>query len=370
LGTILAQCLVVDRETLGRYANNPFALLQSVLAEGWLRSVDRDRPRLKRFTLDGSSAPLDAGLLAEVVGELGIAGLETLIESAIANSALALPEELPRARCIAALFNCLPVECRTGFSFTTGAAVPGQTAFRLYGLEDATIESGRSCGARRIATLDLISEPRPKTSAPSGWSGLVSQVLGVGRMDWLAEQLCIARPALQSDSLDVLGNELLQLLATLHRGEPTLPAAAEARSPASPDRGGTRLRRPDRAHEASPSAFPQSALAAVDALPARIEQDPSQVLGQEHPAALERLEQLDDVVFEAIAGKSTALDQLRVLWPAVIAELGHEWLDESQSQYLRHAMTVWKDCIAGDELRNPRLAIAAAEVVSILLNTT
>ncbi len=82
---------------------------------------------------------------------------------------------------------------------------------------------------------------------------------------------------------------------------------------------------------------------------------------------MHRLEQLDDVVFEAIAGKPAALDQLRQLWPAVMAELGRDLIEESQSQYLRHAMSVWKDCIAGDELRNPRLAVAVTDVISILL---
>jgi hypothetical protein len=95
--------------------------------------------------------------------------------------------------------------------------------------------------------------------------------------------------------------------------------------------------------------------------------DPSQILSREHPEALQRLEQLDDVVFEAIAGKPTALDQLRELWPAVIAELGRDLVEESQSQYLRHALGVWKDCISGDELRNPRLAVAVTDVISILL---
>jgi hypothetical protein len=368
LGSILAQCLVVDRDTLGRFANNPFTLLQAALSEGWLRSVDRDRPRLKRFTLEGNDKPLDASLVAEAIGDLGLPGFERLVDLALTNQALALPIEFHAPRLITALFNCLPVECRAGISFTTGLAVAEQTVFRMFGLEREDIERSLSSNERHFAVLELKRDPGPRQSAPSGWSGLVSQAIDVGRVDWLAEQLCISRPGLKLEMLDALGSELLQLLATLKRGEPTPPAAVEGKSSAFDDPGAVR-RRPDGAHDASPSAYPQTAMAAV-AVPARIEDDPSQVLGQLHPAAVQRLEQLDDVVFEAIAGKPTALEQLRELWPAVIAELGPELLDESQSQYLRHAMGVWKDCIDGDELRNPRLAVAAAEVVSILLGVT
>ncbi|HEY5312170.1 MAG TPA: hypothetical protein VIK18_06605 [Pirellulales bacterium] len=82
---------------------------------------------------------------------------------------------------------------------------------------------------------------------------------------------------------------------------------------------------------------------------------------------VERLEVLDDLVFEAIAGKSGALEQLRLLWPQTLKQLGPELLDESRSQYLRHAMNVWKDCLAAEEIRNPLLAVAAIDVINVLL---
>jgi hypothetical protein len=80
-----------------------------------------------------------------------------------------------------------------------------------------------------------------------------------------------------------------------------------------------------------------------------------------------RLELLDDLVFEAIAGKPGALEQLRQTWPGLLKELGPDLLDESRSQYLRHAMNVWKDCIVAEEIRNPVLALAAIDVIHVLL---
>ncbi|HEX4148323.1 MAG TPA: hypothetical protein VHY20_05020, partial [Pirellulales bacterium] len=96
---------------------------------------------------------------------------------------------------------------------------------------------------------------------------------------------------------------------------------------------------------------------------------PSAQLGRDRlcPATVERLEMLDDLVFEAIAGKPGSVEQLRSVWPQTLAELGRELLEESRAQYLRHAISVWQDCIAADEISNPRLAIAAIDVLCVLL---
>ncbi|HEV3003643.1 MAG TPA: hypothetical protein VGX78_04250 [Pirellulales bacterium] len=94
--------------------------------------------------------------------------------------------------------------------------------------------------------------------------------------------------------------------------------------------------------------------------------DPAQIVGAQCPAALEKLELLDDTVFDAIAGKPGALDQLRELWPAVLAQVGPDLVEESREQYLRHALRVWKDCIDGDHINNPSVALATMEVVCLL----
>jgi hypothetical protein len=83
---------------------------------------------------------------------------------------------------------------------------------------------------------------------------------------------------------------------------------------------------------------------------------------------MEHLERLDDTVFEAIAGKPGALDELRKLWPDVLARLGPELIEESREQYLRHALRVWRDCLEGDQIRNPSLAVAAMDVVCLLFD--
>ena len=94
--------------------------------------------------------------------------------------------------------------------------------------------------------------------------------------------------------------------------------------------------------------------------------DPAQVVGAQCPEAIEKLELLDDTVFEAIAGKAGALEQLRELWPAVLSQVGPDLVEESREQYIRHALRVWKDCINGDQISNPSTALATMEVVCLL----
>jgi hypothetical protein len=120
--------------------------------------------------------------------------------------------------------------------------------------------------------------------------------------------------------------------------------------------------RADAAHQPFPPAAAAAGAASRSDWPA----DPAQVVGAQCPEAIEKLELLDDTVFEAIAGKPGALDQLRELWPAVLAQVGPTLVEESREQYIRHALRVWRDCIDGDQISNPATALATMEVVCLL----
>ena len=79
------------------------------------------------------------------------------------------------------------------------------------------------------------------------------------------------------------------------------------------------------------------------------------------------LEQLDDIVFNAIAGSPQAADELRILWPQVLAVLGEELVEESKQQYLQHAIGVWHDCSKNRENRDPTKASSVVDVMSLLM---
>jgi hypothetical protein len=95
---------------------------------------------------------------------------------------------------------------------------------------------------------------------------------------------------------------------------------------------------------------------------------PLDALGDKCPDAMEQLGQLDDMVFEAIAGRAGAMESLRVLWPQVKSKVGVALIEESREQYVRHAMQVWKECIEGDGKRSPAMAVKVMDIISLLFD--
>ncbi|MDZ4659828.1 MAG: hypothetical protein SH868_19815 [Bythopirellula sp.] len=84
----------------------------------------------------------------------------------------------------------------------------------------------------------------------------------------------------------------------------------------------------------------------------------------EHVRAL--LEELDDVVFQAIRGDSASLEQARTLWPQVVEQIGWELVEESREQYLRYSTDLTKRW-EHQETRDPQRAIAAIEIIELLM---
>jgi hypothetical protein len=132
------------------------------------------------------------------------------------------------------------------------------------------------------------------------------------------------------------------------------------------DDRGDEERRADGAHSRSPRPAASGTPAVSPEPQSDCTLPPAQVVGAQCPEALEKLELLDDTVFEAIAGRPGALEELRLLWPVVLAEVGPALVEESREQYLRHALAVWRQCIEGDQIRNPSLALATMEVICLL----
>jgi hypothetical protein len=92
---------------------------------------------------------------------------------------------------------------------------------------------------------------------------------------------------------------------------------------------------------------------------------PSVLIDVESPETLERLERLDDVVFDAMTGDERALEEMSRLWPQLMEELGADKLEESREQYLRYALSIWETCL-DDGLRDHDRALASLQVLSVL----
>ncbi len=92
---------------------------------------------------------------------------------------------------------------------------------------------------------------------------------------------------------------------------------------------------------------------------------PSHLLHPESPQVRALLEQLDDVVFTAVRGDTSALEQAQTLWPQVVAAIGWELIEESREQYLRFAIDITRR-FENDNTRKPEHAVAALEIISLL----
>lgn len=86
------------------------------------------------------------------------------------------------------------------------------------------------------------------------------------------------------------------------------------------------------------------------------------------PDVIARLEALDDVIFAAIDGDPSALQESGNAWHLAVAELGHDAIEETRRQYLRHAQGQWEK-LRGQKVQPPHKIFAAIEIIGLLVNS-
>jgi hypothetical protein len=316
---------------------------------------------LEPVRLAGRAPAVDLGLLAQLARDPGPAAMATLVQAALANERLAIFAEAPTEQLIAGLFNVLPVECRTEFSFATGLKFSPSRFVRLSALPTEQ-SSWRALERAGVSILRLDSTSHHDDEHWQGWAAWLAGVFSSGKLSVLAAELDEERPGLSSAELDDLA---VQIQASLRSGA-TKAAKAPARSSkrvpapsaAPPARGGSR-QRADAAHKARQGLLVEgrSRTAQLDALADKLAEQP--------PAILELLERVDDLVFAAISGDRGALEELESLWPKVAAQLDDELLELSREQYLRCALSICSD-VAEDEIVRPDRALSAVDVLCVL----
>ncbi len=370
---VYTQCLIVPPDALARFGNNAFAVIRAAGAAGFLQTYDPVPRQLDPLHLAGRAAPVDQNLLARLATNPGPQRIGKLLAAAAGAACLAVTGPPSAADLIVGLVNLLPPECRCEFSFSTGLKFSPRRLFRILALSSDRAEQ-RWIGHQHNVTLLDLSEDRPDDTAPiDDWARLVGRVLAAGRTSYLATQLSKRRFDLTLADLPALGLQLLEEFdaAALRNesrkdechkqtpsvssdvpGDASLVPASEAESAG--------LSRADAAHR----KFDKTATVATQ----RSDLAPSKTLNPESPEVLEKLEHLDDVVYEAIGGQDEALEQLQKLWPEVLVELGESLVDESREQYLRYAMSIWEDTIRDNGIRNPARAMQTLEVLCLLFD--
>ena len=141
---LYTHCLIASPEALRQFANHPFLLLGAALAASGLQIPGAMPARLEPLELPETatpgiearraSMPADAGLLAQLSVEVGAAPLAMFVQAALTNVCLAVRGPVAAARLIRGLLDCLPVDCRTSISFSTGLKFSMRRPFDLCAL--------------------------------------------------------------------------------------------------------------------------------------------------------------------------------------------------------------------------------------------
>jgi hypothetical protein len=382
----VVQCLVVPPRTLARFANNPFALLRAAQAGGMPHELEELPCRLDALRLEGRTPIIDAALLRQLRLYPGPEWMAAVVHAALDSPNTAIVGSLQMEHLLAGVISCLPPECRTAMSFSIGLRFSSRRPYRLVAMSHDADEQQRMARLYNVPMLDLGSRP-PAEFAPIGsWGRLVHRVLRTGRVSFFAGQLARRPLDFSPRDLPALGLQLLEELdasACEEENPAAGPTAGEApsghcdesqsNSPESGDQhapaaqppagDGTPDKRHTRAHVPHPPlhlASEASVAAAARAAP------PSQQIQTTDPVMLERLERLDDLVFEAISGNHDSLGQLKSFWPQVHSELDGHLLAESREQYLRYALASWEELAQRDGVRNPAMAMQSLEVLCVL----
>jgi hypothetical protein len=385
---VYTHCLIVAPEVLLRFSNNPFALLRAALAGGMLDIRDSLPMHLEPITLAGGATTVDQNLLIELANQPGPRAMAALVQAAREAVCLAVLGPVAPEKLVAGLINCLPLTHRTEFSFATGLKFSPRRPFRLVALPNDPAEQRWLEHHNNVSVLNLSGNAPLPAQQLDGWSQFIERLLSTGRSAFFSTQLSKRRFNLTPEDLPVLGLQLLEELdatalknQTIQQKDRTDDTAAESggseiAADEFPRIAATGAETPDAEKFAAIKAeFIQRAHAAHRRF-AKTEAEsaaanggpPGTVLESEcpPPAILEKLELLDDLVYESIGGNARAMQQLQSTWPALQKELDECLLAESREQYLRYALSIWEDYVEKDGHREPTRAVQALDVLCLL----
>jgi hypothetical protein len=354
---IVTHCLVAAPAVLERFANHPFALYHAATFGRAPVVVDEVPERLEALQFEGRAAAVDQLLLARLAVNPGPRWMGALVAAALDSVCLAVTNGSPAEELISGLLNCLPVSCRTEFSFATGLRFSPQRPFRIIA-SSSTVAELRALECRYNLTVLDFSAPPEQLARSQGWAGLIERVLATGQTPLLAAALSQRRAELTTAELPVLALLLAdEMEQSALRHQRDLSADEIARESCAAPGGRQRAHAAHRLTEGANAA----------ALPTTVRGDPpSKSHDLDAPEVLEKLEQLDDAVFAAISGDYSAMEAFRALWPQLRGQLGDELLQESREQYLRYALSIWEQCEGVAAVRDAGRAIQALDVLCLL----
>ena len=354
-GRVFTHCMIVPPETLAKFGNNPFAINRAATINGLWLDDDPSEVELDPLWLPGGAAPVDEALLGRLTSDFGPARVATMVQMARESVVLAVGGAVPPDILIAGVFACLPPECRTEFPFSTGLKFSPRRQFRIVAVSDDPAERSWMAGYPNVSIFDPRCDESFHSTPLDGWGQLIKRSLANDKISFLTAQMARRRFNLALDDLPALGMQLQEELESLEMGR-----RRPVEQPASAVHPAARS-----AHAAHQQFAKRDGAGATATSPGRT---PS--LGHSPPEVLDKLERLDDIVYEAMNGQPDALQQLQTSWPKLISELDDELAAESREQYLRYALSIWRECADSGGTRQSSRAIQALDVLCLLFDDT
>lgn len=371
---IYTQFFLVPDALFARFSNNPFSILKAAWAKGILVVHDRPPEKLDPFTLAGRTPTVDEGLLAQWADQLGPSGVGQLVAGAISPGIKMIAGVSNYETLFGGLLNCMPVECRPEMSFTSGLRHSPRRAFHLGPLAGDQSDVRRAARDPGVTLIDLSVDC--SEVEPCGWAKYVAECVRRDQLSALVTQLQQSRPALTLNNLDQLGNELLQQLPGASFAISTAPQA----SPADQSKPhSTRLLRtdpPTRNHQ-TPAPVPSHFVGEIGhVLPSQSLPAPSFTLTdgsqapidrKENPTTMELLQRLDEIIYTAIVGSSSASGSIAAVWKQLSTQLPAQSVALVRNEYLRYAIALWH--VSDGGVRQPERAIDVLELLDVLFCT-
>ncbi len=134
------QMFLLDRETLSRFANRAYLILEALDASGRLEPFEEPPPVLPETPLLGRSSEPRLDLIEQAQDEYGEA-LSEIVESLAHGVQVFAAARSPCPRLLAAAIEAIPTEQRLEVSFSTGLRYSARRPFRLQaiGMEETVL---------------------------------------------------------------------------------------------------------------------------------------------------------------------------------------------------------------------------------------
>ena len=170
---------------------------------------------LKSLNITGMAPAVHQVLLRQLIRQVGAGHVAMLMQSVLMSSCTAVATDRVSAeQLIAGLLDCLPLECRTAISFSTGLRYSSQRPFRILPLPSDPTTRRRLVHEPNVMVLDWVDQKPCSHMLVDNWARLIEWVLSKNQIGLLADELSQPRPDLTLSNLPALGLKLLEDLET------------------------------------------------------------------------------------------------------------------------------------------------------------